>query len=157
MAAPDEVVPGLVPPPEQVQEIRRPARVLGVRALPMAALGALPTDIPRIYGIATVDGGGRVTDQHLIRALGWVPRERVNITVSEGSVIVRAEPDGVFTLTGKGHLQIPAAVRRWCAMTVGDRVLLVAAPDDALLIVHAVAALDALVTRYQDILQGGDE
>lgn len=157
MTAANPVVPGLVPPSvTQSIAVREPPRSVKVHPLPMVDMGALPRDVPRIYGIATVDGGGRVTDQHVIRALGWGPNERVDVTTSSGSVIVRAHADGVFTLTRKAHLQIPAVVRRWCALTAGDRVLLVAIPDLGLLIVHAVTALDLIVERYHELLIGGD-
>jgi hypothetical protein len=62
----------------------------------------------------------------------------------------------VFTLTGKGHVLIPAAVRHWCVVGAGDRVLLAAAPDHGVLVVHTMAALDAMVMRYHASLLGGD-
>lgn len=51
---------------------------------------------------------------------------------------------------------MPVAVRRWCAVRAGDRVLLVAAPDRGVLVVHTMAALDAMLGRYHAALAGGE-
>ena len=67
-----------------------------------------------------------------------------------------AGPQGVFTVTGQGHLHLPAAVRHWCGLTAGDRVLLAANPADGLLVLHPPAALDAMVVAvHADVLGGG--
>ncbi|GGM67957.1 hypothetical protein GCM10011608_61480 [Micromonospora sonchi] len=48
------------------------------------------------------------------------------------------------------------AVRQWCGLTAGDRVLLAASPADGLLVVHPPAALDAMVVAvHADVLGGG--
>ena len=108
------------------------------------------------YAIVSVDHRGRFTDQSLVRALGWRPRDRVDIGVSCGAVIIQAHHEGVFALNARGHVPIPAAVRRWCAVGAGDRVLLAAAPERGVLVVHTMAALDAMVVGYHAGLAGGE-
>ncbi|GAA3767987.1 hypothetical protein GCM10022379_39720 [Micromonospora maritima] len=92
----------------------------------------------------------------IIRALGWGPGFRLHIREGSGVIVVRLDRQGVFTITGQGHLHLPAAVRHWCGLTAGDRVLLAGHPADGLLVVHPPAALDAMVVAvHVDLLGGG--
>ena len=77
--------------------------------------------------------------------MSWSSRTRLDIREQGGLLLVTASPQGVFSLTGQGHLRLPTTARRWCGLSTGDRVLLVAAPGDGLLVVHPPAALDAMV------------
>ncbi|MGC9670899.1 hypothetical protein ACNTMW_30680 [Planosporangium sp. 12N6] len=54
-------------------------------------------------------------------------------------VFVTADRQGVFGLTGQGHLRLPVTARRWCGPAAGDRVLLAADPADGLLVVYPPA------------------
>ncbi|WP_406083502.1 AbrB/MazE/SpoVT family DNA-binding domain-containing protein [Micromonospora zamorensis] len=121
-------------------------------------LPVLPT--PRAgtmaYGLAAIDNSGRIADRAIIRVLGWGPGTRLHIREASGVIVVRLDRQGVFTVTGQGHLHLPAAVRHWCGLTAGDRVLLAASPADGLLVVHPPAALDAMVVAvHADLLGGG--
>src|SRR5262249_54955080 len=49
---------------------------------------------------------------------------------------VRADRQVVFSMTGQGYLRLPAAVRYWCGLVPGDRMLLAVDPADELLVVH---------------------
>ncbi|MFJ5599902.1 AbrB/MazE/SpoVT family DNA-binding domain-containing protein [Micromonospora parva] len=109
-----------------------------------------------VYGLAATDNSGRIADRTVIRALGWGPGTRLHIRETSGVIVVRLDRQGVFTVTGQGHLHLPAAVRHWCGLTAGDRVLLAANPADGLLVVHPPAALDAMVVAvHADLLGGG--
>jgi bifunctional DNA-binding transcriptional regulator/antitoxin component of YhaV-PrlF toxin-antitoxin module len=66
-----------------------------------------------------------------------------------------ADRHGAFAVTGRGHLRIPAAVRHWCGLHAGDRVLLAAEPGAGLLVLHPPAALDAVVAQAWP-MDGGD-
>nr|WP_307813050.1 AbrB/MazE/SpoVT family DNA-binding domain-containing protein [Micromonospora veneta] len=111
-----------------------------------------------MYGLAAIDNSGRIADRTVIRALGWGPGTRLHIREGSGVIVVRLDRQGVFTVTvtGQGHLHLPAAVRHWCGLTAGDRVLLAANPADGLLVLHPPAALDAMVVAvHADVLGGG--
>jgi hypothetical protein len=82
-----------------------------------------------VYGLATIDCNGRLADTTVSRALGWAPHTRLDNHESGGLVLVVADGHGVFRLTGQGYVRLPAAVRHWCALLPGDRVLLAADPD----------------------------
>ena len=100
-----------------------------------------------VYGLASMDARGRLADQQVLHALGWGPGERLDIRTRHDLLIVRARPDGVFSVTNQGHLRLPAPVRRWIGLTSGERVFLAADPSARRLIVHSPAALDRMVAQ----------
>ncbi|MET7704626.1 hypothetical protein [Micromonospora sp. NPDC005413] len=111
-----------------------------------------------VYGLAAIDISGRIADRTIIRALGWAPGTRLHIREGSGVIVVRLDRQGVFTVTGQGHLHLPSAVRHWCGLTAGGRVLLAANPPEGLLVVHPPAALDAMVVAvHAGVLGGGQE
>ena len=122
----------------------RPRSTAPVRRLPVPHLPER-REGTAIYGLATLDHRGRIADLGTVRAMGWSSRTRLDIRELGGLLLVTASPQGVFSLTGQGHLRLPTTARRWCGLSTGDRVLLVAAPGDGLLVVHPPAALDAMV------------
>ncbi|WP_422742405.1 hypothetical protein ACN27B_29090 [Micromonospora sp. WMMD754] len=108
-----------------------------------------------VYGLAAIDSSGRIADRTVIRALGWMPGTRLYIREGAGVIVVRLDRQGVFTVSGQGHLHLPAAVRHWCGLTAGDRVFLAANPADGLLVVHPPSALDAMVVAVHADALGG--
>jgi hypothetical protein len=125
------------------------------RPLPVPRLASMRAR-STVYGFAAIDCNGRVAENTVIRALGWAPGTRLDIRESGGLVLVRADRQGVFRMTGQGHLRLPATARHWCGLIPGDRVLLAADPADGLLVVHPPAALDAMVTQFHALVLGGD-
>ncbi|GAA4855413.1 hypothetical protein GCM10025787_44300 [Saccharopolyspora rosea] len=108
-----------------------------------------------LYRIAAVDERGRIAEGRIVGARGWSPGQRLRLEpLSNTTVAVLADPGGLFTLTRRGHVPLPIAVRRWCGLQPGDRVLLAAAPEKQLLVVHTMAALDAMVAAFH--AQDGD-
>ena len=101
-----------------------------------------------VYGLAAVDDRGRVADHAVVCALGWKAGTRLDVHESGGLVLVRADRQGVFSVTGQGYVRLPATVRHWCGLVPGDRVLLAADPDQGLLVVHPPAALDVMVSQF---------
>ncbi|MBE9376442.1 AbrB/MazE/SpoVT family DNA-binding domain-containing protein [Saccharopolyspora sp. HNM0983] len=108
-----------------------------------------------VYRIAAVDERGRIAETAITSAVGWQPGERLRLEpLSTTTVAVRADPSGLFPLTRRGHLPLPAPVRRWCGLAPGDRVLLAASREEGLVLVHTMAALEAMVTAFH--AEGGD-
>jgi hypothetical protein len=105
--------------------------------------------------MARLDDRGRIADRAVVRVLGWVPGTRLAMRESHGLVLVEADRQGVFAVTGAGHVRLPATVRHWCRLAAGDRVLLVAEPAYGLLVVHPPAVLDAMVDRAHAAVLGG--
>ncbi|GHE80075.1 hypothetical protein GCM10017786_07630 [Amycolatopsis deserti] len=108
-----------------------------------------------MYGMAAVDCRGRVADRAVLTALSWTPDTRLDIREAHGLLLIRHDDHGVFSVTKKGHLRLPATVRHRCCLLPGDRVLLATHPQRDLLIVHPPAALDdSLVQRHTQVLDG---
>lgn len=133
----------------------RPADTRSRRRLPVPNLPEARSQ-STVYGFAAIDHRGRIADHHLLRALDWDAATRLDIREQGGLLLVAASRQGVFSLTGQGHLRLPVAARRWCGLGTGDRVLLVAEPDQGLLVVHPPAALDAMVGWLHASVLGGD-
>jgi hypothetical protein len=144
------VVPPVPPTDQYVRPGgRTPAGGGARRVLPLAALGT-------IRGLAAVDSRGRVADHHVMAALGWAAGTRLDIGERGGLILVRAHPQGVFSVTSQAHLRLPATVRQWCRLVPGDRVMLAADPAQGLLVVHPPATLDAMIMQFHASVLGGE-
>ncbi|MEV0326976.1 AbrB/MazE/SpoVT family DNA-binding domain-containing protein [Micromonospora echinospora] len=110
-----------------------------------------------MYRLASVDSSGRIRDRAIIGALGWEPGARLDIRYGAGAIVVRRDSQGVFTVTGQGHLVLPASVRHWCGLGAGERVLLTAGPAANLLVVYPPSVLDEMVAHAERAVLGGDE
>lgn len=143
----DPVVPAVDPARYRDQSALRDSGTIPPRrGLPLPDLPARRT-AAFVYGMAAVDCRGRIADQTVLRALGWSPGTRVDIRQARGVLMTRAEAGGEIGVSSQGHLRLPAAVRHWCGLTPGDRVLLAADPTRGRLVVHSPAALDVLIAQ----------
>jgi len=109
-----------------------------------------------LYGTAAIDRNGRVVEGTVITALGWTPGTRLDIRERGGLVLIAADPHAVFRMTQPGQLRLPAALRHWCGLTPGSRVLLAADPARGLLVVHPPAALQSMVAQFHAAVLGGE-
>jgi hypothetical protein len=109
-----------------------------------------------VYGLSTLDAGGRIADKALIAALGWEANQRLEIRVSRGLVAVYAGSRGIFKVTSRRFLYLPLAARRWCDLKAGSRVLLAAYPDGGLLLVHPPVVFDEVVAQVFDSVWGAE-
>jgi hypothetical protein len=123
--------------------------------LPVASLVS-PRAASLVYGVAAMDCNGRVAETMVINALGWAPATRLDIRESGGLVLVRADRHGVFSMSARGCLRLPANVRHWAQLAPGDRVLLVADPALGRLVVYPPAVLDSMVSQFQAATLGGE-
>jgi hypothetical protein len=148
------VIPKLVPPGVGVGAVpvsrsRRP--------LPVVVLDAGSPRAANInYVFSAVDKSGRVADRSPIQALGWTRGDRLDIRERAGVIVVSAAADGVHCIGNSGHLHLPLAVRRWCHLTAGDRILLAANRATGVLLAHPLVVLDRLLADLEAALWGGE-
>ncbi|WP_143234475.1 AbrB/MazE/SpoVT family DNA-binding domain-containing protein [Paractinoplanes atraurantiacus] len=109
-----------------------------------------------VYGLCTLDAGGRIADKAILTALGWEPQQRLEIRVSRGLVGIYADSRGIFTVKSNRLLYLPLAARRWCELGAGSRVLLAAYPEGGLLLVHPPTVLDEVVAQVFDSVWGAE-
>jgi bifunctional DNA-binding transcriptional regulator/antitoxin component of YhaV-PrlF toxin-antitoxin module len=116
--------------------------------LPLPELHNLSRDGSLLYGIGPVDESGRVAGQDIVTAMGWRPGDRIEIITIPQAIILRASPSGLLRVPRRPRVVIPAAVRHLRGMSAGENVLLVAAPDHGLIIVHTLRELDDMLSAY---------
>jgi bifunctional DNA-binding transcriptional regulator/antitoxin component of YhaV-PrlF toxin-antitoxin module len=96
------------------------------------------------------EGSGRPwgRDQDIVHALGWRPGDKVEVVVALSAIVIVASPDGLFSVPRKPCIVIPAAARRQHGIRTGDHVLLAAAPEYGIVIVHTRQAMNDMLARY---------
>lgn len=107
--------------------------------------------------MATVEAGGRIAvPGSVLRPLGWDSSTRIALREQDGLVVLITDPAGSPRVSTTGRTQMPVAIRRWCGLTTGSRVMLVADPDVQRLAVVPSTVLDELMTRRFADAFGGD-
>ncbi|WP_344140090.1 AbrB/MazE/SpoVT family DNA-binding domain-containing protein [Luedemannella flava] len=98
--------------------------------------------------IATADVRGRVSARVVLDALGWMAETRIAMREQCGLVVAIADVDGQAAVSALGRLQLPLPVRRRCRLDAGTRVLRVADPSRARLVLPPVASLEVMINCY---------
>jgi len=101
-----------------------------------------------VYGLARVDGSGRVADRSVTGALGWRGGDRLTLTADQGVVTARRDPSGLVTLPPRSCVPIPAALRHRCGLLPGDPVLLAAVPAEDTLTAYSLAVVDQALRAH---------
>lgn len=130
--------------------------MVGPGRLPVVALPSLPRAGVLRYAMARVDVWGVVSSRAVIDALGWQGGDRLHFTVLAGSVVVQRHPSGAFAMPVKPRVLLPAPVRHHSGLGRGAQVLLVADPEQDALVIHPLAAVDAMILAFHATLLGGE-
>ncbi|MBB2940642.1 bifunctional DNA-binding transcriptional regulator/antitoxin component of YhaV-PrlF toxin-antitoxin module [Actinoplanes lutulentus] len=141
----ERLVDALVPP---ATKRARPSTPLAVPALPATRLpvGSSPSSLHLTIG--RPDLSGRVSIRHLLRVMHWSPGDRVDQTVLDDAVIITRRPTGRSVINDRGDLTIPATARALAHLDASNQVVLVAAPDEHSLIIHAESTITALIAQH---------
>jgi hypothetical protein len=123
-------------------------------ALPAPALPASARADGLLVGMARIDRSGRLHERRqLLRALGWMPGQRLALDVVHGLIVVQPAPTGPHILDHRGALHLPAAARRMCSISIGPPVLLTASvPDDVLTIYPTEVVAQLLSAHHANLL-----
>ncbi len=126
---------------------------------PLPNLHRLPRDASMVYDIGRVDTSGRIVNGGIVEALRWHAGDKLEVVLTQGAIVIRFSPDGIFSLSQRPRIIIPAEARRRHAIQPGDHVLLAAAPEFGIVIVYPLSALDDMIARYHSTYPavGGDE
>jgi bifunctional DNA-binding transcriptional regulator/antitoxin component of YhaV-PrlF toxin-antitoxin module len=119
-----------------------------VRPLPVPQLHRLPRDGSMLYGIGRVDASGRVADHDIVAAMGWQAGDRIEVIIGPRAIVMRKSPQGLVFVPRRPCVVIPAPVRHHRGISAGDHVLLAAAPDHGVVIVHTLSDLDNMLCEY---------
>jgi bifunctional DNA-binding transcriptional regulator/antitoxin component of YhaV-PrlF toxin-antitoxin module len=115
---------------------------------PLTGLHRLPRDTSMLYDIGQVDASGRVASRDIVAALCWQPRDRLELILTAGAIVLRRSSDGLFRVPQGPRIVIPVRARRCHAIRPRDHVLLAAAPDYGTVIVYPLSALDEMIANY---------
>jgi bifunctional DNA-binding transcriptional regulator/antitoxin component of YhaV-PrlF toxin-antitoxin module len=116
--------------------------------LPIPDLHRLPRDGSMLYGIGRVDASGRVANHEIVKVLGWRPGDRVDVIVAPRAIVMRSSPGGLVSVPQRPCVVIPGTIRHHCGIRTGDHVLLAAAPDHGVVIVHTLSDLDDMLSDF---------
>ena len=131
------------------------------RPVPLSRLPRLPRETSMLYVIGRLDASGRITNGPVISALRWQPGDRIDISLVPGAAIYRPAAGGRLRIPPRPCIIVPASARHFLGVASSDDVLLAAAPEYRIVIVHTTRALDdMLVNFYTEIATAaspGDE
>jgi bifunctional DNA-binding transcriptional regulator/antitoxin component of YhaV-PrlF toxin-antitoxin module len=119
-----------------------------LRPLPLVGLQQLSCDTTMLYGVGRVDASGRVSNRDIVRALGWQPGDRLEVIPTLSAIVILSSPDGLLSVPIKPYIVIPASARRLHNIETGDHVLLAAAPEYGIVIIHTRQAMNDMLARY---------
>lgn len=108
-----------------------------------------------VFGMSSLDGGGRITAGRTMGSLRWSPGDRIGFSIRDGVIVAMVDPLGHRDLGKHGVLLLPVAVRRACRLQAGDRILLAALPAQQRLILHPPATVATLTAALHDTAAGG--
>lgn len=139
--AAQEIVAALALPPP-------PASAEPLRPLPLIDLHQLSRDTTMLYDVGCVDESGRVSNRDIVRALGWQPGDKLDVITALSGIVMLSSPNGLLTVPARLCIVIPAAARRLHNIETGDHVLLAAAPEYGIVIIHTRQAINDMLARY---------
>jgi hypothetical protein len=125
-----------------------PASAEPLRPLPLIGLHQLSRDTTMLYDIGRVDDSGRISNRDIVRALAWQPGDKLDVIPALSGIVILSSPDGLLTVPAKLCIAIPAAARRLHNIETGDHVLLAAAPEYGLVVIHTRQAINDMLARY---------
>lgn len=104
------------------------------------------------YSVSTICCHGRLTDRAPIKSLGWIPGQRISLTVNARTVVAVCDPGGSAQIGLKGHLRLSAAVRHQCGIEPGDRLLVATSPNHQVALVYTFAVINlALAALHNEV------
>ena len=122
------------------------------RPMPLSHLPRLPRETSMLYTIGRADRSGRVTNRGITDAVRWQPGDRLAMTLTPSAVVLCPAPDGLLRVPPRPCIAIPVTARRLLSITPGDELLLAAAPEYRIVIMHTMQAMEEmLVSFYAEI------
>jgi hypothetical protein len=150
------LVPAVIPRTPVSGAASAGAGGLRLRPLPLPLLppdGRRPAD--SVYALTAVDKSGRVAARGILAELDWRPGTRLDIREQAGVITVRVAGEGGCRVDSRGYLILSLAVRRWCRLAAGDRLLLVADHRTVVLTGYPLPVLDRLLDAASATGDGG--
>ncbi|GIF01977.1 hypothetical protein Ari01nite_94410 [Paractinoplanes rishiriensis] len=107
------------------------------------------------FGMSKLDGHGRIASRLFRDVLGWIPGQRVDLSLTTDHILIAAAAsaaprpsDVAAVINGLGWLVIPAAIRRRAGIGSGDHLLLAADDDPNALHIYSPVVLTFALRQY---------
>lgn len=136
----DALIPGHL---ARKNDLAEPSPLTAMR-LPTLSDGTLT------YSAARVDSSGTVPAAQTLAKLRWHTGDRLAITTVREVVVISHDTSGLHSVPKKRSLIIPAVVRRACGIRPGDLVVLAAATELGILLIHPPTVLDMMMMLYHN-------
>jgi hypothetical protein len=119
--------------------------------LPLAEVNLPPLpDGSMIYAMSRIDASGTLPATHSLNVLDWRAGDRLFICIAQNVVVLRRSARGLHVVPKKRSLVIPSIARQTCGIQAGDSLLLVAAPQHGVLLIHPTAVVDKMMRLYHE-------
>lgn len=135
---------------------RRPSDTpAGDRSLPLPQITPSRYARPMWFGMSTIDGHGRVASRFFREVLGWMPGQRVDLSLTTDHILIAVVESAITrssrvhaVINGPGWLVIPAAIRRRAGIGPGDRLLLAADNNPNEIHIYSPVLLTLALRQY---------
>ncbi|WP_143162733.1 hypothetical protein [Couchioplanes caeruleus] len=95
-----------------------------------------------------LDASGRFYARALLQALERAPGQRIDLAVVADAVVIGSSATGRQAVGVRGEVAVPAPTRSLLGLESDHRVILAAAPELGVLVVHPHATIAQLLTEH---------
>lgn len=106
--------------------------------------------------VSVINDRGRIAARAVTDHLGWQPGRPLHFALGrQGLVTISPDPTGTsrHTVSDRGHLRVPAAIRHATGITTGDALLLAALPERDLALLLPLRTQETLLHLALTLLQ----
>ncbi|WP_157620355.1 hypothetical protein [Saccharothrix sp. NRRL B-16348] len=102
------------------------------------------------FALSSVDHRGRLTSRQTFSHLQWPPGKTLTSTFGRNYVLLRPAADGELTVGERGRLLLPSNLLHYCGIGAHRQILLIAAADHDMLVVHPQQNIAEMVRGFHE-------
>ncbi|WP_141974931.1 hypothetical protein [Saccharothrix saharensis] len=88
------------------------------------------------FALSSADHRGRLASQQIFNHLGWQTGQGLAAVLGRNYLLLRPDPDGELIVGKRGRLLLPVNLLHYCGLSTNRQILLIAAVEHDMLIVH---------------------
>ena len=120
------------------------------RRLDVGDLYARVNDSTLHFALSSADHRGRLASQQTFNHLGWQTGQDLEATLGRNYLLLRPDPDGELTVGMRGRLLLPVNLLHYCGIGTHRQILLIAAAEHDMLIVHPQQNLTEMAREFHE-------
>ncbi len=102
------------------------------------------------FALSLVVHRGRLASRQTFGHLRWPPGTTLAYALGRNYLLLQPKPDGELTLGERGRLLLPADLLHYCGINTNRQVLLIAASDHDMLVVHPQQNIAEMVRGFHE-------